>query len=141
MKHVYIIVILIMSHPVCVFSQSTNEQNVRETLDEVAAALRSNNTVPLDKLYASDYISVGIRGDLITKESRLESIKSGRLKYESYDYENVKVRLYGNTAVAIATIKVKIKGQEDNTVLSTLVLAKNGDQWQIVNAQTTNIFQ
>ena len=129
-----------MYHPVCVFSQSTNEQSVRETLNEVAVALRSNNIVPLDKLYANDYISVSTRGYLVTKESRLESITSGLIKYELYDYLNMKIRLYGNTAVVNATIKIKIKGQEDNTFLTTYVLTKNGEHWQIVNAQSTNIF-
>ena len=124
---------------ICVFSQSTEEQNVQETLDQMAAALRSNNTVALGSLYANDYTSVSTLGYLVTKTSRLKSITSGLIQYESFDYENVKIRLYGNTAVVNATIKTKIRGREDNTFLTTIVLTKNGEHWQIVNAQSTNI--
>jgi|SRR6478672_2471790 hypothetical protein len=140
MKHAYLIPIMLMSTSSLVFGQLTKNQSVLQTLNQIAAALRSNNTAALDTLYANDYTSVNTRGFLVNKASRLESIKSGRLKYESYNYKNVKIRLYGNTAVVNATIQVKIKGVDDNSFLSTLILIKNGEQWQVVNAQT-NIVQ
>jgi len=112
---------------------------VQETLDQMAAALRSNNTVALATLYSDDYTAVSTGGYLVTKTSRLESITSGLLKYQSYNYEKVKIRLYGNTAVVNATIKIKIRGQEDNTYLTTFVLIKDGEHWQIVSAQSTSI--
>jgi hypothetical protein len=51
----------------------------------------------------------------------------------------VKVRFYENTAVANATIKVKIKGEDETTVLATLTLVRTGERWKIVAAQGTNI--
>jgi hypothetical protein len=78
---------------------------------------------------------------VINKADRLESIKSGQLKYESFNYQNIEIRIYENTAVVNASIRVKIKGKEAFTVLSTLTLAKNGEQWQVVAAQSTDIVQ
>jgi len=40
-----------------VFSQSNDEQTVLQTLNQMAVALRNNNTDALDKLYANDYTS------------------------------------------------------------------------------------
>jgi len=141
MKRLCFILILFTATSVNGFSQLTDEQSIQKTVEQMAAALKSNDAAALDKLYANDYTSVSTRGFLITKTSRLESIRSGRLKFKSYDYGDVKVRLYGNTAVVNLTIRMCIKGEEDNTVLATLVLTKNGEQWQIVNAQATNIVQ
>jgi len=62
-----------------VFSQSNNEKAVLQTLNEMAIALRSNNVNALDKLYADDYTSINQRGAIITKTTRLASIKSGHL--------------------------------------------------------------
>jgi ketosteroid isomerase-like protein len=124
-----------------VFSQSNDEQPVLQTLNQMAVALRTNNTEALDKLYANDYTSVSPRGFLISKASRLESIKSGYFRYESFDYQDVKVRFYGNAAVVNATIRVKIKGEDGVTVLATLILTKNEEHWQVVAAQSTNILK
>src|SRR6478672_7670204 len=99
MKQIYLILITLMSTSTFVFSQSNDEQTVLQTLNPMAVALRNNNTNTLDKLYANDYTSVSTRGFLISKASRLESIKSGYFKHEAFDYEDLKVRFYGITAV------------------------------------------
>jgi len=122
-----------------VFSQSNNEKAVLQTLNEMAIALRSNNVNALDKLYADDYTSINQRGAIITKTTRLASIKSGHLKYEFFNYENMKVRFYDNTAIVNALIKAKIRGEDAVTVLATLTLTKNGENWQVVAAQATDI--
>ena len=95
----------------------------------------------MDKLYANDYTSVSPRGFLISKASRLERLKSGYFRYESFDYQDVKIRFYGNGAVVNATIRVKIKGEDGMTVLATLILTKNEEHWQVVAAQSTNILK
>ena len=62
-----------MGNSICVFSQSTDEQNVQETLDQMAAALRSNNTVALGSLYSNDYTSVDTRAILLRRRPDLKA--------------------------------------------------------------------
>src|SRR5436190_16572007 len=127
MKKIYLIMVMFITSSSFVFGQSNDKQSVLQTLYQMATALRSNNVYALDKIYANDYTSVNPRGFIITKTSRLESIKSGHLKYESFEYEDVQVRLYENAAVVNATIKAKIKGEDETTVLATLTLVRNGE--------------
>lgn len=139
MKQLYLILIIWMTATTFSFSQSTDKQTVLQALDQMGVALRTNNSNMLYKLYADDYTSVSSRGIVINKVDRLESIRLGQLKYESFNYKVVTIRIYGNTAVVNATIRVKMKGKEAVTVLSTLTLEKNGEYWQIVAAQSANI--
>jgi hypothetical protein len=139
MKQLYLILIIWITATTFGFSQSTDKQNVLYALNQMAVALRTNNSNALYKLYADDYTSVSSRGIVINKVDRIASIRSGQLNYQSFNYKDAKIRIYGNTAVINATIRVKIKGKEAVTVLSTLTLVKNAGYWQIVAAQSTNI--
>jgi len=55
-----------------------DEQAMRQTLDELSAALGKNNTDALDRIYADDYIFVGDTGMTMTRRS--ESLRLSRAK-------------------------------------------------------------
>jgi ketosteroid isomerase-like protein len=62
------------------------------------------------------------------------------MKYESLSFEDVNVRVYGNTAVAIyrAKVKARSKGQDVGGALRvTVTLVKTEGRWQVVAAQAT----
>ncbi len=134
-----------------VFSQPTrssanqkgnDEQAVRQLLNETSAALGRNDTAALDRIYADSYTLTNENGVLLTKAPRLAAIKSGELKFESIVFDEVNVRLYGNTAVATyrVTSKLQFKGQEaGGQFRSTVTLVKMKGRWQLVAAQTTRI--
>ena len=122
--------------------KGNDEQAVRQFLNELSAALVRNDTAALDRIYADDYTLVNESGVLTTKAPRLAAIKSGELKYESVSFDEVNVRLYGNTAVATyrATNKVQFKGQEiGGQFRVTVTLVKIKGRWQVVAAQVTRI--
>lgn len=134
-----------------VFSQPTrsganqkgnDEQAVRQLLNEISAALGRADTAALDRIYADDYTLVNESGVLTTKAPRLAAIKSGELKYESVGFDEVNVRLYGNTAVATyrVTSKGQFKGQEiGGQFRATSTYVKMKGRWQLVAAQVTRI--
>jgi ketosteroid isomerase-like protein len=150
MKRLLIVAMLVAASSF-VFSQPTrsganqkgnDEQAVRQLLNEISAALGSADTAALDRIYADDYTLVNEFGVLTTKAPRLAAIKSGELKYESVAFDEVNVRLYGNTAVATyrVTSKGQFKGQEiggQSRATSTYVKLKG--RWQLVAAQVTRI--
>jgi ketosteroid isomerase-like protein len=149
MKRILVVAMLVAAFTV-VFSQPTrsganqkgnDEQAVKQVHNELYAALGSNDTAALDRIYAEDYTLVNESGVLSTKAPRLAAIKSGELKFESASYDEVNVRLYGNTAVATyrVMIKAKAKGQDAGgqlRVTSTLVKMKG--RWQLVSTQATH---
>jgi ketosteroid isomerase-like protein len=134
-----------------VFSQTTrssanqkgnDEQAVRQLLNDISAALARNDAAALDRIYADDYTLVNEFGVLGTKAPRLAAIKSGELKYESVSFDEVNVRMYGNTAVA--TYRVTSKGQSKGQGIggqfrATSTYMKMKGRWQLVAAQVTRI--
>jgi ketosteroid isomerase-like protein len=146
-----LIVVMVVAASSFVFSQPTrssanqkgnDEQAVRQLLDELYAALGRNDVAALDQVYADDYTFVNESGILTTKAPRLAAIKSGELKYESVSFEDAKIRLYGNTAVATyrVNLKAQFKGQEiTGPIQVTVTLVKIKGRWQVVAAQATRI--
>ncbi len=150
MKRLLIVAMLVAASSF-VFSQPTrsganqkgnDEQAVRQLLNEISAALPRADTPALDRIYADNYTLVNESGVVTTRAPRLAAIKSGELKYESVAFDEVNVRLYGNTAVATYRVisKGQFKGQEiggQSRATSTYVKMKG--RWQLVAAQVTRI--
>ena len=106
----------------------SNASFLRQRGNGFQAALRNNYADSAGRFLTDDYRFVG-PGAMMNKEQRLASMKSGQLKYESFNYEDVKVVLYGNTAVAKTTAKIKLKGQDVGLV--TLTLEKKDEHWKV----------
>lgn len=144
-----LVVALLVAASTVVFSQPArsganqkvrDEQAVRQTLNELYAALGRNDVAALHRIYADSYTLVNESGELTTKAPRLAAIKSGELKYESISFDGVNVRLYGNTAVATlrSMSKAQSKGQEiGGQFRVTLTLVKMKGRWQVVAAHVT----
>ncbi|MGI8836721.1 MAG: nuclear transport factor 2 family protein [Pyrinomonadaceae bacterium] len=150
MKSLLIVAMLIAASSF-VFSQKTrsstnqndnDEKAVRQVLNEVSAALSRNDAAALDGIYADDYTLVNEYGVLGTKAPRIAAIKSGELKYESVSFDEVNVRMYGNTA--LVTYRVTSKGQSKGQAIggqfrATSTYMKVKGRWQLVAAQVTRI--
>ena len=153
MKRILLSVAMLIALPALVLCQTNgkntkqkggDEQAVRQLLNEISAALRRNDAAALDRSYADSYTLVNEDGVLTTKAPRLAAIKSGELKYESVSFDEVNVRLYGNTAVATyrVTSKGKSKGQDiGGQFQATSTYMKMKGRWQLVAAQVTRIAQ
>jgi ketosteroid isomerase-like protein len=150
MKRILVVAMLV-AVSFLVFSQPTlcsanqkgkDEQAVRQLLNVLYAALGRNDATALDRIYADDYTLVNESGVLTTKAPRLAMIKSGELKYESLSFDDLNVRLYGNTAVATyrSLIKAQFKGQDaSGQSRVTVTLVKMKGRWQVVAAHVTRI--
>ncbi len=150
MKRILIVALLVAVSSF-VFSQPTrtsanqkgnDEQAVRQLINEISAALSRNDTAALDRIYADSYTLTNENGVVSTKVPRLAAIKSGEMKFESVVFDDVNIRLYGNTAVATfrVTSKSQFKGQEaSGQFRGTSTYVKTKGRWQVVAAQTTRI--
>lgn len=121
---------------------SADDRAVRKLIAELYAALGRNDVAALDRIYADSYTLINEDGVLLTKAPRLAAIKSGELKFESISFDEVSVRLYGDTAVATcrATSKAQAGGREIGGQLRvTLTLLKMKGRWQVAAAQATRI--
>jgi ketosteroid isomerase-like protein len=67
--------------------------------EDWAAAELGGDTAFLEHALADDFIAVGPRGFMLTREQWLSRHDSGSLTYESFDWDEVEVRIHGSTAV------------------------------------------
>ncbi len=117
------------------------EAEATSILNDLGKAVGSNDVDALDKIYADDFHLVTNEGKVETKAQRLESMKSGKVKYQSVEFSNPKVRIYGNTAVVVADTagKMTVDGKEAETSLvATIVFVKSKDGVREVSAHLTN---
>jgi len=116
------------------------EEELLKLEDEFARAVAGNDVDALDGLLANDWIIVEPDGSIIDKARFLGVIRSGALSHESVESTDLRVRLYGNTAVvtALTTTKGKFMGQDfASCERATDIFVKQTDRWQCVFTQLT----
>jgi uncharacterized protein (TIGR02246 family) len=127
------------------WSQGGNaEQQVKEVNDRYIAAQLNNDSDSLQKLMADDFTAIRSDGSLSTKAQEIEHIKSGALTHEKSDIQDVKIRVYGNTAVAMVRsyFKGTVNGKPlSSTVRVTRVWVKQKGDWKCVALQSTRVSQ
>ncbi|MBA2527901.1 MAG: nuclear transport factor 2 family protein [Pyrinomonadaceae bacterium] len=118
---------------------SSAKQAVTARVNEFFAALRKGDEATLTPLYADDYTITIAGGGVQTKAQRLEWVKANAALLSTLDYQDLKTRVYGDTAVV--TGQVMMQGEGDAKVNSRFiqVWVKQGDSWRTVAGQVTDI--
>ena len=108
--------------------------------NDFAQAVTNNDADAVDGFLADDWIIVDPDGGIIDKARFLGVIKSGALSHEMMESADLRVRLYGNTAVVtgLTTTKGKFMGQDFTSCeRATDIFVKQNDRWQCVFTQLT----
>ena len=116
------------------------EEELLKLENEFARAVTSNDADALDELLADDWVIVEPDGSFIDKARFLGVIKSGALSHESMESTDLRVRIYGNTAVVtgLTATKGKFMGQDFTSCEpATDIFVKQADRWQCVFTQLT----
>jgi ketosteroid isomerase-like protein len=119
---------------------NTMERELLKLENKFARAVASNDADALDGLLADDWIIVNADGSIIDKARFLGVIKSGALFHESMESTDLRVRLYGSTAVvtALTITKGNFMGQDFAFCeRATDIFVKPADRWQCVFTQLT----
>ncbi len=145
MKRLMVVLAFIVAASTLALAQGGNvEQSIKGLMEQLRQAALKGDAATYDKLLADDYIVIGINGATFTKADVLEQYKSGKLKFEAFEISDLKVRVYGDTALVNATVNEK--GRLGDTDLSgqfrtVRVWVKRKGQWQSVSHQFTRIAQ
>jgi ketosteroid isomerase-like protein len=143
------LVILALAIPAMMLAQQSKaEKEVQATLEQLRQANvkgGAEGAAIFDKYLGDDFLRILNRG-VYTKAETLEAIRTGKQHTESQDLTDVKIRIYGNTAVATGVLNAKSAGPlaASDTLAAThsrftRVFVKRGGIWQCVLFQTTLI--
>lgn len=112
---------------------------VREEYDK--AWLRQDST-SFQRLLAEDYVQIDPEGKVLSKADVIANAKSGSVKIEIGRTDDLKVRIFGNTAITTGrwTEKGTTKGKPFEDVMqNVVVLFRDRGQWRVVSDQVTLI--
>jgi uncharacterized protein (TIGR02246 family) len=145
MKRLMIVLAFVVAAWALALGQGGNvEQSIKALTEQFNQAALKGDAATLDKLLADDYIWIDSAGLTRTKADALEGFKSGNLKYEVIDVLDMKVRVYGDTALVNITANSRghFGERQFNAQYRVVrVWVKRKGQWQSVSFQSTRVAQ
>ena len=141
------LVILALALPATMLAQqnSKTEKEVRVVIDELQKAnLKggAEGAVIFDKYLADDLTRIPANGAILTKADLVNGFKTGKIKVDALELSDIKIRIYGHTAVAtgISTRKETFMGAPVvGSTRWTRVFVKSDSVWKNVLYQNTGI--
>jgi ketosteroid isomerase-like protein len=122
---------------------SRDQEAIREILDlerQSKEAAVHRDPEFSERTLADDYVAISPLGQVITKRDTVAARKSGQLRYDAIDINEVVVRVYGNTAIVTARANVKGTdlGEEFNGAYRfTRVWIRRNGRWLAASYQAT----
>ncbi|CAN5276424.1 nuclear transport factor 2 family protein [soil metagenome] len=109
--------------------------------DWASAELRGDASY-LRSVLAEDFIGIGPRGFMLTKDEWLDRRETGKLRYEGFRFDEAQVRGYGETAVV--TGRQFAEGKYEDYELrgqfrATLILVCQQERWLLAGIHLSPI--
>ena len=120
------------------------EQAVLKLEQQWEDALLKSDVAALGKLYDDSMVYTHSSGVVDNKATYIGNLKSGASKYEAMKRDDIKVRVFGNTALVNCHWEVHSvsRGTKIDTNARYLhVYVKQKDGWKLVSHQATRIVQ
>jgi ketosteroid isomerase-like protein len=121
---------------------SSTDQQIREFGERWVDAETRGDMSTLDGMAADDFTLVGPLGFVLDREQWLARYRTGDLVTKTLVWDEVSVREYGNTAVAVGvhTQQAEFKGSPaDGKFRATHILVRRGDGWVLAGIHLSPI--
>jgi len=144
MNRILVVTILIVAlDPLAVGQTKSAKRTQTETVvgeirrldqERIQAQIHAD-AAALDRIYADDFIGIGPSGTVRTKPQVLADFSSHDLSFQSITTDEVRIRVYGNTAVE--TGRTTTVGQDKGKVVPrdnrfTRVWVRRQGRWRLV---------
>jgi ketosteroid isomerase-like protein len=122
------------------------EKEILKMEDQLTQTEMRLDVEALDRIYADDIMVTAPIGICVDKPAVMSEVRlaADKAKVERYDKDDLKVRAYGDTAVASyrLTAKARFEDTEINrTFCITNVWMRRQGNWQVVARHTANLEQ
>ena len=123
---------------------SDAQQDISALLDQYTKALVNKDLAALDRIWADDLTFINLHGELLSKQNRMDNIRSGATAFKSIQLSDKRIRVYGQAAVATfrVDLEAQYSGQEGTGSYGvTTAWARPSEIWQMTAVQMTRITQ
>jgi ketosteroid isomerase-like protein len=120
----------------------TAEEILSIHTDTFNRALKEQDYITLEKLYADDYMLVRPDGSVLNKQEVLQDLRSGDLRFHSIELSQTEVRMYGSAAVLTAESQAvsSRNGMESRSHFRLIaVYVQHGQSIKLVHFQSTSL--
>ena len=145
---IVVFIILALAAPATMLAQGgKDEKEVRAAVEGFRQAdLKGGAEAAAfaEKYLADEYMRITPDGRVFAKAEALDGVRTGKTRYQSVELSEIKIRVYGRTAVATGITRAKGMTMGVPTGPGsrfTRVFVKRGGVWQTVLYQTTRIAQ
>jgi len=115
----------------------TAVDTIKQLEQEMGDAMVAGDIDKLNQIYADDFATVGSSGKVFTKETLLNDFKSFHDKLEWFENGPMNVQVFGNVAVACASVKEKRTRDGKDTSGEFVwmdLLEKRAGKWVVVRS-------
>ena len=143
MTNVFAIAVLLLAAcGLAVADTATDERELTQLINDLNAAIVKKDNAFLERVLDRDFVHYRPHGNVENRAQYLEDRKSGRVHFDSLLADEIKVRLYGDTA--IVTYRSTAKGKDQDGAIDeqrrwTRVFVRKNARWQLVESQGTTI--
>ena len=119
-----------------------DEQAITQIEKDWGAALVKSDIAAIERFEAAEYMFTDPEGGLSTREESSAELKSGAVKIASFTINDLKVRVFGDTAIAygLETETSTYKGKDTSGQYRyTDVFVKRNGSWKAVATQATRV--
>jgi hypothetical protein len=131
------------NQPSWVEPRSGPEAELLALAEDLRQAELHGDVALLDRVLTPDFVGIGPRGFVLTKEAWLGRHRSGDLKYEALERDEMSLRTYGDAAIMTSREigRTKYKGQEVpvGALRATHIFVRRGGNWRLAGVQFSPI--
>src|SRR3974390_1406302 len=118
------------------------EQAIKKLEHEWADALVKRDQAVIDRIESTEWMLADAEGNLVSKAKADADLKSGAVAFESVHADELKVRVFGDTAIAYGLVTEKIKAQGKDTsgqFRFTDVFISRDRRWQTISTHLSRV--
>jgi ketosteroid isomerase-like protein len=130
-----IVAVLCLCHCNAPKDQKEIERYILESERQWAESVATGDTSAIERILADDFIGVDPKGSLYNKQQMIEETRNAPKYFVSNRLNDVKVRFYGNTAIAQGSETWEKRSGERGRFVWTDTWVRRNGQWQIVAAE------
>jgi ketosteroid isomerase-like protein len=115
--------------------QKKTERYILQSERQWAESVATGDTSAIERILADDFIGVDPKGHLYNKQQMVDETRNAPKTFVSNRLNDVKVRFYGDTAIAQGSETWEKRTGERGRFVWTDTWLRRNDRWQIVAAE------